>query len=521
MLKKIRKMNLLFCNGGMQRNNFEYRTLFALKKSDFIESVDSVGVDLTKHYPELNQIFDGKVNIWNENWLTEREWEKDVLKKEKLDRLISDMESKLGLSLKRIYIGDRHLNKEITKRGFISFKTRLTRYCELDNENAIRVIKRFIYYYDELLKRKVINVVLFHGIGDVSSMSLALLCRFYDIPILSFYSGRILPRTMYFASDIMGFNHNSHNVYYQKMKNGIKAKDASLQDLKRFEVGLGEKYHKFRADPNTSRRFLSMKPYAVLNAFADNFVYIFLNWYRKKVKHPKADYTKPFVFTKSGRIAVSLLWMYFGFLLNYRMRIFQELNEEELKNINYVYFPLPQEPELSTYVHMPEYSDTINLIETVAKMLPLNMKLVLRDNFPNIGMRPWGYYKHLSKIPGVILISPTKNPLPITKNAKLIITGNGTTGWEALCMRKAVLTFGKCFYDPLGFTYKAKDIGYLDKQIMDIIKNHKVEDEEYFNKIGLFVDSEKETTIAEDEQDLSKIANLFKRSLKWSYEIKV
>jgi hypothetical protein len=56
---------------------------------------------------------------------------------------------------------------------------------------------------------------------------------------------------------------------------------------------------------------------------------------------------------------------------------------------------------------------------------------------------------------------------------------------------------------------------------MDIIKNHKVEDEEYFNKIGLFVDSEKETTIAEDEQDLSKIANLFKRSLKWSYEIEV
>ena len=74
-------MNLLFCNGGMQRNNFEYRTLFALKKSDFIESVDSVGVDLSKHYPELNQIFDGKVNIWNENWLTEREWEKDSLKR--------------------------------------------------------------------------------------------------------------------------------------------------------------------------------------------------------------------------------------------------------------------------------------------------------------------------------------------------------------------------------------------------------------------------------------------------------
>ncbi len=106
----------------------------------------------------------------------------------------------------------------------------------------------------------------------------------------------------------------------------------------------------------------------------------------------------------------------------------------ELGPTPFVYFPLHYEPEASLLVSAPEHTDQIAVIEASARALPSGWQLAVKEHRPMLGRRPAGYYERLSRIPGVVLVTPFEDGLVTMRAAQATITITGTAGFEAVLL---------------------------------------------------------------------------------------
>ncbi len=120
--------------------------------------------------------------------------------------------------------------------------------------------------------------------------------------------------------------------------------------------------------------------------------------------------------------------------------------EMPVEKEKYVYFPLHVTPEVSTSFYGRWYSNQLALIENIARSLPCDFKLYVKEHTYNYSSRPWNFRKEIKKFPNVRLISPHANSQEIIKNSSLVITITSTTGWEAIIYQKPVIVFGDIYY---------------------------------------------------------------------------
>ena len=165
----------------------------------------------------------------------------------------------------------------------------------------------------------------------------------------------------------------------------------------------------------------------------------------------------------------------------------------------YVFFPLHFEPETATMVMAPMYLDQINLIQNMAKSLPINYKLYVKEHpfMVLLGMRAPDYYKKLQKIPNVVLIKPEIKSEEIIMNAELVITITGTAGFEAVLLKKPVIAFGRVFYNKLDMVRKCSDISSLPKTIADVLDGYKHDENELIDFLGAILQASFEIRLSE------------------------
>ena len=108
----------------------------------------------------------------------------------------------------------------------------------------------------------------------------------------------------------------------------------------------------------------------------------------------------------------------------------------------FVYFPLHVDPEASTMVKSPWHTDQISIIEALAKSIPANMSLVVKEHLPMLGMRPRGFYDQIKRMPGVFLLGPQHDNFKLLNKARLTAVITGTAAWEAMCLGKPALVIG-------------------------------------------------------------------------------
>jgi hypothetical protein len=145
-------------------------------------------------------------------------------------------------------------------------------------------------------------------------------------------------------------------------------------------------------------------------------------------------------------------WNYLKDLLKRKSRnligledLYDTFNPKE----DFAFFPLHYEPELSLLLLAPYYTDQISLIRQIARSLPVHIKLVVKEHPVMAEYRPRSFYKALKKIPNVKIISPTISSFEVIPNAKLIFTITGTVGWEAVLLKKPVISFGHQSFNAL------------------------------------------------------------------------
>jgi hypothetical protein len=170
----------------------------------------------------------------------------------------------------------------------------------------------------------------------------------------------------------------------------------------------------------------------------------------------------------------------------------------------YVLYALHKQPEASIDVLGSYFSNQYELIKTLARTLPINFELFVKEHRNSLGDSPIQFYKQLKSIPSVKLIDPYVDSHELIKNAQLVLTVSGTVAYEASLFGVPALTMSDMFFKSV--LYKERFNPYVDS-LSDILKSNQFvySDEKIINFIALVIANSFEGTISDPKSDPSCI----------------
>jgi hypothetical protein len=154
---------------------------------------------------------------------------------------------------------------------------------------------------------------------------------------------------------------------------------------------------------------------------------------------------------------------------------------------SFVYFPLHADPERALLQSAPYYTDQIEVVKNVAKSLPINYELLVKDHplMKLSGWRSLSNYKRILELPNVKLVNPSLSRDELMKNCSLVITIGGTSAVEAAFYGKPSLIFADVWgYTVLSSIQKVRTIEELPHLIRKMLKK-KVEPKELNEYVNL------------------------------------
>ena len=137
-------------------------------------------------------------------------------------------------------------------------------------------------------------------------------------------------------------------------------------------------------------------------------------------------------------------------------------------------------PEASILLNTPFYSNQINLIETIAKSIPINYVLYVKEH-PLQKIKLWRSiedYKKIRNIPNVRFLHPSVNAQEVLEKSQGVIAISGATGFEALFYHKPVFLFGDEYYDKLSMVTKIETFDELSYKIQNTLSNFEFNEKE-------------------------------------------
>lgn len=115
--------------------------------------------------------------------------------------------------------------------------------------------------------------------------------------------------------------------------------------------------------------------------------------------------------------------------------------------VDFVYFPLHLQPELTTTGMGGAFSDQLDAIEVLSEMMPPGWKVYVKEN-PKQGFEQRGaeFFNRIRSLANVEYLSKEVNTYALMEHSRFVATITGTAGWEAITGGKPALVFGLAWY---------------------------------------------------------------------------
>jgi hypothetical protein len=136
-----------------------------------------------------------------------------------------------------------------------------------------------------------------------------------------------------------------------------------------------------------------------------------------------------------------------------------------------VYFPLHVQPEYTTDVRAPFYTNQGALIENIAKSVPMGYRVVVKEHPGMKGERKLSYYRQFRNFYNVDLLSSSVDGHDLIMSSDVNLTISGTTAWESILYEKPVIAFGPLCYGYFDLVYQCKNITELPYLITEAIRS--------------------------------------------------
>ena len=195
----------------------------------------------------------------------------------------------------------------------------------------------------------------------------------------------------------------------------------------------------------------------------------FLNWAFKSYDQ---EYLKTYDHYGISRIKVLKNQLFLDIAARIRKRFLDRHAIKEIKDHNFIYFPLHIQPERNLDIDAPFYTNQLDVIKSISKSIPVNFTLYVKEHFNMIfrNWRPILFYKEILSLPNVKLIHPSVNPIDIIKKTSLVINIAGSTGLEAAIYSKPSIVFADVSYQNLSCVERLENIADLPEMIINSLE---------------------------------------------------
>lgn len=123
---------------------------------------------------------------------------------------------------------------------------------------------------------------------------------------------------------------------------------------------------------------------------------------------------------------------------------------EPLMEKKFLFYTLHVDPEASTMVISPYQTNQLTVLEAIAKSKAIDQILIVKEHLTMIGRRPKDYYEKINALPGVYLIDPREPSFKFINKAEAVLTLTGTSGFEAVLLKKPAVFLGNFIYQFIG-----------------------------------------------------------------------
>lgn len=167
------------------------------------------------------------------------------------------------------------------------------------------------------------------------------------------------------------------------------------------------------------------------------------------------------------------------------------VKSKDLASLNYAFFPLHTEPEVTLSVYSKPYLNQIEAVRLFSHNLPVGMKLVVKEHPWAIGRRPLSYYRKLMEIPNIMLAHPSVNSRELVSNAQLITVIAGSIGLEGLILNKPVIVLEGSHFNflPSSMMCYVRNPDILGDEIRDLLENYEYNEGAILSYIGAVMKS--------------------------------
>jgi hypothetical protein len=150
------------------------------------------------------------------------------------------------------------------------------------------------------------------------------------------------------------------------------------------------------------------------------------------------------------------------------------VSAQRLALLEYAFYPLHKEPEVTLLVYGRPYLNQIEVIRNLARSLPIGMNLVVKEHPAALGYRSLSYYRKLLAIPNILLAPPEMTSRELIQNARLVTIIGGSVGLEAIIMKKPVVALGRVPFSffPDTMVRYIREMDNLGWEIRDLLENY-------------------------------------------------
>ena len=163
------------------------------------------------------------------------------------------------------------------------------------------------------------------------------------------------------------------------------------------------------------------------------------------------------------------------------------VSQDQLDSINFAFYPLQSEPEISSLIWGKSYMNHIETARNVARSLPVGMKLLVKEHPRALGYRSLSYYKKLLEIPNLVLAHPDQEVRTIIQKSQVVISLATFVGFEAVILQKPSLMLGGprpfCILPDSMIRY-VHSMNDLASEIADLVENYEYKERPLINYIA-------------------------------------
>jgi len=341
-----------------------------------------------------------------------------------------------------------------TERSFYKY---WTDFYKFSREEILSITQNSFLFFIEILEKIKPSLILMQHPGEnISNLLLYKLAKKMGIKVL-------FPNPLYIHNKILiSDNIESNEIldeYYKLIKN-FKNDDQIFDENYIKKNNLRETVN-IQSSYNYGTRSFSQKFHYYIKRISQNSESIYKNM--GKTKYNMLKYKIQTYFKVKNRAKF--------------------LNENSIKIINdekFFYFPLQSEPESKILTSSPFYTNQIALIENIAKSIPINYVLYVKEH-PIQKVKLWRSvedYKKIISIPNVKLVDPNVDAQKLISKSSGIISISGATGFEALFYGKPVIIFADEYYEGLSSVTKVKTFSELHDKIKKTFSNSEINNRE-------------------------------------------